>query len=129
MFQLVYISTKSASFAPADMDAILHASQRNNGAVGVTGMLLFNGRRFLQALEGEEAAIRKTYERIRYNPRHFALVELGARPIKQREFGEWAMANAQDAAGDFLGRVDMLTARASPVTRAHFMSYAALKAA
>lgn len=129
MYQLVYISTRSAGLAPGDMEAILSCSRRNNAAAGVTGMLLFDGRRFLQALEGDEAAVRATYARIRYNPRHFALVELAVRHVASREFGDLAMADASGDPAGFVAHVDALTARASATTRAHFMNYAGLKAA
>lgn len=126
MYQLIYISTAVAGLNAEALDDIFAASRSNNRAANVTGMLLFNGRRFLQALEGEEAAVRKTYERIRADRRHRALVELGARVIGQREFGAWDMADASADGPSFMERVDRLTSGAEPSTRAHFLSYAAL---
>ncbi len=132
MIQLLYISTCSTLYRPGDMATILAASRRNNTRDGLTGMLLFNGRRFLQALEGETAPVREAFERIRRDGRHKAVVELSSRTIASREFGEWAMAHdegGEAGRADFLDRVDMLTAAAGANTRAHFLSYATLNAA
>jgi hypothetical protein len=56
--RLIYISRSTpeitAQFDAAVQD-IVHVSQRNNAAVGVTGMLLASNGWFLQALEGRGA--------------------------------------------------------------------------
>ena len=54
--QYLYIST-APTLPREEVDAILAASARNNPERGITGLLLFNGRNFLQLLEGEESAV------------------------------------------------------------------------
>ena len=93
MLQLVYISTARGPVDRALIDSILTASRRNNARVGVTGLLVSGGRRFLQALEGPEAAVRATYARIKADPRHLGLVQLSARQVDARAFGDWEMAH------------------------------------
>lgn len=90
--QLIYISTARHALLTAEPSAILAVSQRNNRRVGVTGMLMFDGLRFLQALEGDEVAVRSTFERIRADDRHRGVVALSDRRIAAREFGTWDMA-------------------------------------
>ncbi len=92
VLQLVYISTSRRPLDPETLDQILTTSRRNNVRAGVTGLLLSGGRRFLQALEGQETSVRATYERIASDPRHFAIVELSRREVAERQFGDWAMA-------------------------------------
>jgi hypothetical protein len=92
MIRLTYISTAPRETSDAAVDAILTASRRNNSKVGVTGLLLFDGKRFLQVLEGYEAAVLATYMRIKADPRHRACVELGRAEITERAFGAWDMA-------------------------------------
>lgn len=130
MIQLCYISTARPHVGWDDVDQILHASRRNNARVRVTGLLLFNGKRFLQLLEGETAAVAATYQRIQADDRHFAVVKLSEREITKREFGGWDMAferfaadNGRDAVSD---KVRDLTRAASPTVRALFTSYAAI---
>lgn len=96
MRQLVYISTSRATVIDDDLlQSILNTSRRHNRIAGITGLLLAGGRRFLQALEGPDAAVEATYARIKADPRHFAFVELENKPIDAAEFGTWAMAYTQ----------------------------------
>ena len=130
MIQICYISTARPSVTPDEVERILAASRRNNRRDGVTGLLLFNGKRFLQLLEGPPESVATTYARISADPRHFAVVKLSERLIDEREFGRWEMAFqrfAGDAASGELGaRVAELTSAASSNVKALFTSYAAL---
>lgn len=121
MLQLIYISSPSRTVA-IDLASILRVSRQNNARDGITGLLYFDGNRFLQALEGPEAAVEAAYERIRPDLRHRAPVVLSRRSIEAREFGDWEMAHRENAAdaADFLARIDMLTRDASPSIRATF---------
>src|SRR3954468_23995369 len=92
MIQLCYISTARPQTGWHSVDEILATSRRNNRRADVTGLLLFNGKRFLQLLEGPEAEVKTTYDRILLDPRHFALVKLSERQIEEREFGGWDMS-------------------------------------
>ncbi|RVT39804.1 BLUF domain-containing protein [Sphingobium algorifonticola] len=127
MFQLIYIST-AQNILPNDLDSILSISRRNNGRDGITGMLLFNGKRFLQALEGEEAPVMAAYKRIKCDHRHRASAILSSKAVDDRQFGNWAMAS-QRATRDTNDRslieaVDALVADVSdPNIRALFSSY------
>ena len=91
MQRILYISTARDGFDEAALDGILRSSRRNNAAVGVTGLLVVGGRRFLQVLEGPEEAVASVFERISRDPRHFAVVRLSRKTIETRTFGEWAM--------------------------------------
>jgi hypothetical protein len=92
MLQIVYISTARRPFTDAELEELLAVSRRNNRLVGVTGLLVAGGRRFLQAIEGPESSVAATMARIAADPRHFAIVELNRCSIAQRVFGEWEMA-------------------------------------
>lgn len=131
MIQLTYISSAVPGLIERDVADILKASRNNNAPAGVTGLLLYNGRRFLQALEGESGAVNIVYRRIKTDRRHRACVLLSSTEISQRAFGSWAMA-AQPIDGSaprasLIERVEQLTsAIADPTIRAHFRSFAAL---
>lgn len=92
LIQLIYISTAQHALPQFELPAILDTSKRNNRKVGVTGMLMYDGVRFLQVLEGEEDAVRSTYARIRGDARHRGVVVLHDRTIEAPEFGAWDMA-------------------------------------
>lgn len=91
MFQLVYVSSAVVPFDKQDLIALLSKSRQNNTRAGITGLLLYKDGNFMQALEGEEEAVRATHDRIRQDPRHRGLITLLQSPIEGRRFGEWAM--------------------------------------
>jgi hypothetical protein len=132
MLQIIYISTARQPLSREELDVILAVSRRNNAAAGVTGLLVAGGRRFLQALEGPEAAVMTTMKRIQADPRHFAIVELSRRIVDTRSFGTWDMAceRGGDAGTDDLQ--SDLSALIRPLEdrtlRAQFESFAALHA-
>ncbi|WP_452661216.1 BLUF domain-containing protein [Sphingomonas hankookensis] len=92
MRQLLYVSSKPPQ-QEVSVAHILMASRRNNDAAGVTGLLYTDGIRFLQVLEGERATVTTTFDRIKADPRHQAIVVLSDREVDEREFGKWAMAH------------------------------------
>lgn len=132
MLQLVYVSTATPGFDPAEVDAILAVSRKNNAIDRISGLLLFDGRRFMQALEGEPSLVERTYARIRLDPRHRAIVKLSERKIEAREFGDWAMAAQRFSMGDagIAETVDRLVATVPhPSTRALFSGFARVRKA
>lgn len=57
----------------------------------MTGLLLFDGKRFIQAIEGSVDAIGSTIDRIRADRRHSHLQIASDRQIEHRQFGSWSM--------------------------------------
>jgi hypothetical protein len=89
--RLIYASRATEALAPADIEEILDASRRNNGRAGVTGILIFSSREFLQCLEGSREAVNQTYARILGDPRHADVQVLDYREVDRRLFPEWGM--------------------------------------
>jgi hypothetical protein len=95
IIRLVYLS--ECEIDPAEesvvkqLSLILSASNRNNKQNGLTGALVFDGRTFLQTLEGERDSVLKTYERIKKDHRHSTVTLVGMREITARMFGNWWM--------------------------------------
>lgn len=90
MRRFVYISTAN-NLAEADVDAIVATAQRNNAAKGLTGFLYYNGRNFLQMLEGPEAALRSTIATLARDPRHAGMLKLVDEPVARRSCPDWQM--------------------------------------
>lgn len=88
--QYLYIST-APTLPREEVEAILATSARNNPARGITGLLLFNGRNFLQLLEGEESEVAALMETITADPRHSGVSVLDRRGIESRACPDWAM--------------------------------------
>lgn len=126
MRQLVYLSKASAGFSQADLKSILNVARLNNRQAYVTGLLLFDTTDFLQALEGEAAAVAAVFEKICRDPRHHGLSILSDREVTQREFGNWAMAANDEAGAGFGGKVEaLISGVSSPAIRNKFENFAA----
>lgn len=134
MIRLIYISTARATLSKHELEEILRVSRRNNQALGITGLLIVGGRRFLQALEGPSESVMKTYGRIKADDRHFAAVILSDREIAERSFSEWSMgyqpAGTPRAEGTVASDVAALIAPITdPIVHAYFAEFAKKHAA
>ena len=130
MHQLTYISTATREILPVDIDGILASACRKNGLAGISGLLLFDGRRFLQALEGEADQLGAAFERIKADDRHRALVMLSNHEIAARQFGTWAMAwhRVDPAARSLSESIDALVADVTDAnTRELFRGFARIE--
>jgi len=92
MLCLVYVSAAKNQTTDFDVGEILRQSRSNNAKYGISGMLLYSDGNFMQALEGEAAAVEQTFARIMRDERHSGLIELTRFEIAKRQFSEWSMA-------------------------------------
>lgn len=132
MHQLVYISTARAGITDADVDAILATSRHNNRRDEITGLLVHDGKRFLQALEGYGPLVEAAFTRIKADPRHRAAVMLSFREVADRQFGTWDMAcqrvSSAPAGGSLGDTVDALVAEVTnPSIRVQFSGFARIR--
>lgn len=95
VYRILYVSTARPWIDSSDLAAILQAARRNNTERGLTGMLLFTGRHFMQLLEGERDAVEGVMRAISLDSRHVALARLIAEPAPARACPDWAMAMFQ----------------------------------
>jgi len=91
MLGLVYVSSAARLFTASELAALLQVSRRNNAALGITGLLLYIGGNFMQALEGEAEAVDALYRTITEDPRHRSVMSLVRAPLQRRLFPDWAM--------------------------------------
>ncbi|TCP35938.1 BLUF domain-containing protein [Sphingomonas sp. BK235] len=107
LHQIVYLSQAVAPLDAADTAALAQAAAERNRLLGVTGLLLHDGARFIQALEGDPAAVRALMARIARDPRHYAIAYIADAPVTTRQFGDWAMDyhTLDDSDDDFVAEV------------------------
>jgi len=91
MRQLVYISTAEPNLNQVDIADILDASARKNPERGITGFLIFNGRNFLQLLEGPKNSLDALMADIQRDPRHSGVIRLEDHPVTERVCEKWTM--------------------------------------
>ncbi len=90
MRRIVYIST-AVSLPASEIERILESATRNNAVMGITGFLLYNGRNFLQLVEGEQAALLSLMVTLRRDVRHSGVTVMIDEPIAERCCPEWRM--------------------------------------
>jgi len=91
--QLIYVSTRNASCSDDDIQKILEASNRKNGKLDITGVLLYSRNKFLQVLEGEKDLILELYNKIKLDERHKNVIMISLKGIEQRYFPSWQMGS------------------------------------
>lgn len=109
--RLTYYSEAAPGLTRADVDAILAACRARNPRLGVTGALAWDGRYFLQVLEGHRITLTEMLLRIGADPRNRNIVLVDARGAPRRHFADWSMADLSDfgvfaSRGDGRGGVD-----------------------
>ena len=92
---LTYTSLASLDLSEGDLDDILAVARHANAIEGVSGLLIFNGVRFLQIIEGSEAAIDGLVTRLRRDHRHSAFEVQDERSVKEQTFPQWSMELVQ----------------------------------
>jgi hypothetical protein len=104
MHQIVYTSTATESFSTADLKRLLLGARKRNTTLGVSGMLVFHGGAFLQALEGERRAVNEIFASIQSDRRHSDIDVLHCGTgFDQRVFGDGSMGFA-----NFTGAANIL---------------------
>ena len=78
--QYLYLSHLVASVRYDVFSPICQVSRRRNGELSLAGVLLFDGHRFCQLLEGPPESVARVRESISSDPRHEFVTTLVDRP-------------------------------------------------
>ena len=92
MFYLIYVSHAANGLKSSDLHDILKKAHEVNANLGITGLLLYKNKRFMQLIEGQEDAVRGLYQKILQDPRHRDLIVLQEDTEPERQFPGWSMA-------------------------------------
>jgi hypothetical protein len=99
---LAYFSNATPKFRHSELMDIANISAENNRRLGVTGLLCYRERNFVQFLEGEKTVVEALLERIKKDPRHTGVITMLSEPIEKRIFENWCMGlrNADQFEGE-----------------------------
>lgn len=104
---LTYTSRAQLDLSEADMARIHESARHLNSLDGITGLLLFDGVRFLQIVEGSEEAVDELIERLRRDARHLSLEVRDERFVRSRSFPDWTMELVRTSPGFGQARGDI----------------------
>lgn len=88
---IAYSSRTVEGLTADQLDALVRDAAHHNRLAGVTGVLLCDGNRFLQYLEGPEDGIEFVFTRVLSSRRHSDVVVLGRGEGSFRRFPYWSM--------------------------------------
>ncbi|HIE4123803.1 MULTISPECIES: BLUF domain-containing protein [Stenotrophomonas] len=88
---IVYASEAIPGLSNERIHDLAQSACRFNLQAGVTGVLLYDGRRFFQYLEGPEDGMAIVYARVLAARSHHEIVELCRGRITARHFPYWSM--------------------------------------
>lgn len=113
---LTYTSRARLDLTDEDLAAIHQTARHLNALDGISGLLLFDGSRFLQIVEGAEDAIDNLVERLRVDPRHSAFEVRDERTVERRSFPDWSMELVRVSAGYGRAKDEVATILPAAVT-------------
>ena len=91
MFRLIYRSTATQAMSAEEIALLLTNARRRNAVEGITGLLLYHNRQFLQVIEGNQNAVRECFDRVSSDTRHRGIRVLSEKPANTRAFTKWFM--------------------------------------
>ena len=110
---LVYVSQKSERLGEHDLEALVADAAKFNATADVTGVLLSDGQRFLQYLEGPAGGVEGAFSRVCAATSHSEIMLLAGGIVGARFYPSWSMtlvgadrsSLGQIASGDWNGFV------------------------
>ena len=95
LHELIYVSLADHAMAQDELRDLLTRARDFNRTHGITGLLVYRNREFMQLIEGERDALLSLYERIEHDARHRQMYRIWDGPIAARSCDDWAMGYAE----------------------------------
>lgn len=112
IYYALYTSMISLNSGPSCVSEIVRFARGRNAQLNVTGLLIFDGLRFCQYLEGPSETIYTLCEKIRGDPRHHRMdIKEHGRLTGARRFPDRALAYALSTDAD--GLIELQQANAT----------------
>lgn len=92
LLELVYSSVTPEPMSLDGVRELLEHARKKNSETGVTGLLCYDNKHFLQIIEGETDVIMDLFHAIQADTRHEGIRILHEGDIEKRAFPDWKMA-------------------------------------
>ncbi len=94
LHELVYVSLAEHPMTDEELQVLLAQAREHNRAHGITGLLVYRDREFMQLIEGERSEVEALFGLIESDPRHQQVYRMWDGPIAARSCHHWAMGYA-----------------------------------
>ncbi len=91
MIELLYQSEAGFAFDDKIIETILTTARERNAIENISGMLFFDGIKFIQILEGPEENVDRVFASITQDRRHSQIELIYRGRIFERSFADWRM--------------------------------------
>jgi hypothetical protein len=91
LISLIYVSRSTESFHEHEIPDLLQQVRLANAKQQITGILLYIGGSFLQALEGPPDLVDAVFSKLFTDKRHTQLRLIAREPLPERAFEGWTM--------------------------------------
>lgn len=113
LYELIYVSTLASGAAINAVPDISRAARLANPALGITGLLVFDGSRFCQQIEGSMRLVVELFERISNDARHDHVNLLHQGAMTQRRYRHFNVGYPWLDADDALVNMEALEGEAA----------------
>ncbi|MGJ7525439.1 BLUF domain-containing protein [Variovorax sp. GB1P17] len=119
LYEVLYCSTLAQDLPPTTVGTIASQARGRNAELGITGLLVFDGMRFCQHLEGPRGAVDALMQRIEQDPRHVGVRVVYEAPLASRRYTGFGMGLAESEGPDLMAGVHALDGE---VALRHFLA-------
>lgn len=113
LHEIFYCSLLTQDLPPATVGAIVTQARVRNAEHRITGLLVFDGMRFCQHLEGPPEAVEALMQRIVQDTRHTEVRVLYRGALKSRRYNGFGMGLAESEGPDLMAGVHALDGEAA----------------
>ncbi|CAA2102067.1 BLUF domain-containing protein [Variovorax paradoxus] len=108
LYEVLYCSTLTQDLPPNTVGSIATRARGRNVERGITGLLVFDGQRFCQHLEGPREAVDALMQQIEKDPRHTDIRVVYQAPLAVRRYTGFGMGLAESEGPDLMAGVHVL---------------------
>ena len=113
LYEVLYVSTLAPGQPLSVVAEIAVRARIANTRDGITGLLVFDGQRFCQQLEGSRKLVLKLIEKIREDARHVNVEVVHHGELAQRRFTQFSLAFSTVDDVEALAELERLDGRAA----------------
>jgi Sensors of blue-light using FAD len=113
LYEAIYVSTIAPGLAISSVADIAGKSRIANQQQGITGLLIFDGMRYCQQLEGPQKQVLKLMEKIRHDQRHVNVEIIHHGELASRRFKSFCLGYTTVADPEVLERLEKLDGQAA----------------
>ena len=113
LYEVLYVSQLAPDTPVSAVASIAGHARAANTQRGLTGLLVFDGQRFCQQLEGTQKNVLSAMARICQDGRHREVSVVHQGPLAARRFSSFSLAFSEMEEGDLLEQLEQLDGAAA----------------